>query len=85
MADDQIQERNITENWNSKAQIRSFSDEQLGEFQEMQKMKVALQRSLGMLSTSSEEQQKVRSSTMRKLQNILNLLHFLSAALLFHM
>lgn len=64
---DPIQERSVTENGKAKAQKRSCSDELLGEFQEMQKMKVMVQRSLGMLSTTSEEQQKVRSSTMREL------------------
>ncbi|MCI4391065.1 hypothetical protein PGIGA_G00130140 [Pangasianodon gigas] len=57
---DPIQERNVTENWKAKAQKRSCSDELLGEFQKMQKMKVMMQRSLGTLSTTSEEQQKVR-------------------------
>ncbi|XP_053507087.1 uncharacterized protein LOC128623925 isoform X1 [Ictalurus furcatus] len=55
-----IQERNVTDNWTAKAQKRSCSDELLGEFQEVQKTKVMLQRSLGTLSTTSEEQQKVR-------------------------
>ncbi|KAF4076272.1 hypothetical protein AMELA_G00212390 [Ameiurus melas] len=55
-----IQERNVADNWTAKARKRSCSDELLGEFQEMQKMKVMLQRSLGTLSTTSEEQQKVR-------------------------
>ncbi|KAB5535970.1 hypothetical protein PHYPO_G00123960 [Pangasianodon hypophthalmus] len=57
---DPIQEQNVTENWKAKAQKRSCSDELLGEFQKMQKMKVMMQRSLGTLSTTSEEQQKVR-------------------------
>ncbi|XP_017350640.1 uncharacterized protein arhgef4 isoform X4 [Ictalurus punctatus] len=55
-----IQERNVTDNWTAKAQKRSCSDELLGEFQEVQKTKVMLQRSLGTLSTTSEEQQKVQ-------------------------
>ncbi|KAK3534864.1 hypothetical protein QTP86_031680, partial [Hemibagrus guttatus] len=61
---DPIEERNATGNWKSKAQKRSCSDELLGEFQEKQKMKTTLQRSLGTLSTTSEEQQKVRMSFM---------------------
>ncbi|XP_060762556.1 uncharacterized protein arhgef4 isoform X2 [Neoarius graeffei] len=57
---DPIQERNLTENGKAKAQKRSCSDELLGEFQKMQQMKVMLQRNLGMLCMTSEEQQKVR-------------------------
>lgn len=64
---DPIQERNLTENGKAKAQKRSCSDELLGEFQKMQQMKVMLQRNLGMLCMTSEEQQKVRSSTTREL------------------
>lgn len=59
------QERNVTTNWKARAQKRSCSDELLEEFQQTQKMRVRLQRSLRTLST--EEQRKVRSSATKEL------------------
>lgn len=73
------------ENQKVKAQRRSCSDELLGEFQEVQKMKVMLQRSLGTLSMTSEGQQNVRSSALRELfPGTLALFQFLLFCFLFH-
>ncbi|KAF5895246.1 rho guanine nucleotide exchange factor 4 isoform X1, partial [Clarias magur] len=58
-AADYIQERNITHSLKAKIEKRSCSDEGLGEYREVPKMKAVMQRSLGTLSTTSEEQQKV--------------------------
>lgn len=80
-----IQKRNIMENRRVKAQRRSCSDELLGEFQEVQKMKVMLQRSLGTLSMTSERQQNVRSLALRELfPGTSALFRFLLFCFLFH-
>ncbi|KAM9440025.1 uncharacterized protein arhgef4 isoform 3-T3 [Clarias gariepinus] len=57
-AADYTQERNITDSLKAKIEKRSCSDEGLGEFREVPKMKAVMQRSLGTLSSRSEEQQK---------------------------
>ncbi|TST47705.1 Serine/threonine-protein kinase ATR [Bagarius yarrelli] len=60
MAVESIQEKNVTKDSKVKAPKRSCSDDLLAEFHEKQKIKVMLQRSLGVLSTTSKEQKKAR-------------------------